>query len=123
MVGMPAQEFGSGGWRPCSGVQERNANFASGKCAIENREVTHDDSQEAESCTGFQRAKSARDLSVGCDISKTKCEEVCSAYVEIREVAVLTGGIVEWVSERVVDERITEDHTACPDDEKEYQGK
>ena len=118
VVGVAAHELGGGGRRAGAGVEQCNADFAAGKGAVEDGEISHDDGKEAEAGAAFENDERARPGTVRRDVAETEGEEGGSADVEVGIKVGGARGVVEGTAAGVVDEGETDDHGCGPDDEE-----
>ena len=119
---MAAEEFGGGRRRAGAGVKQGDADLTAGECAVEDREISHDDGQKAEACAGFKDNQFAGRGAVWSDVSETEGEDGCAAYIEIGEESGRLGSVDEWASESEVNESKAEHHDPRPNDEQEDEG-
>src|SRR5258708_24840989 len=80
---MAAQKFDRRWWRARARIQHRNVYFASRESLIENRKISNDQREQADSHAGLDHRQRSRGTAHGCDIAQPEREKRAAAVIKI----------------------------------------
>src|SRR5580692_4066676 len=118
--GVAEKQFGSGGRRAGTGIEQDDGDFAFGEGLIDDRQIADDQREKSEAQAAFKDGEDALGGSVGSDVAKAQGEECGAAEIETGFKR-WAGGVMRSVA--VVQETESDNQTSGPEREQNQQGK